>query len=230
MNKLRFITHLLVALFVAFIPTDGQAVAAKETASSQKPVASSNLRDYVEVVEVNKISPALSPKPAKAISASGTDNVCLEGAKKSGGKVSVYVRLSTQEAFICQDKNIVYRAKVFTGRGQYPTPVGDFQILNKAKDVYFGCDPGEKPRWWINKVAKCYHSNYWIGVGFYPGTKSTFGFHDADWWSEKQWNDRVNLNQYKKIGSHGCMNTYPNETPIFHKKLNVGNWVLIRQN
>ena len=48
--------------------------------------------------------------------------------------VAIEINLSTQKASLLHDGNIVYQSPISSGRPGYPTPTGDFEVLEKDEN------------------------------------------------------------------------------------------------
>lgn len=108
------------------------------------------------------------------------------------------VDLNEQRAYIFKDGKEIFSWNVITGlpNPQNMTNVGIHQIMYKqSPSVLRG----------FNNDGSRYESpvNYWI-----PFNAEGEGFHDANWQYYGFGGDK-----YKTLGSHGCVNTSPNDMP-----------------
>ena len=112
-----------------------------------------------------------------------TDEVNVNVIKK---KKNAYIKISIneQKLYYYEYDKLVLTSDVVTGQyGVSPTPTGTYKVLNKAKN--------------INLIGANYVAfvNYWMAfIG------SSYGMHDASWKSV------FGGDEYKKAGSHGCVN------------------------
>jgi ribosomal protein L24E len=116
----------------------------------------------------------------------------------------VYISISKQRLWACQGKNTVQTTAVTTGKYEHGgTPTGSFNIYAKQRNRYL-TGPGYRA-----------HVDYWMP--FLRG----YGLHDAKWRSTFGGSD------YGQVGSHGCVNVPPNQTPQLYNFVDVGTNVVI---
>ncbi|MBC7406598.1 MAG: L,D-transpeptidase [Candidatus Parcubacteria bacterium] len=108
----------------------------------------------------------------------------------------IYINLTAQTMQAFEYGKEVYKTSVTTGRDKSPTVKGTYAIYYKETGRYLsGWDDVEKHSYkvWVD---------YWMP--FFEG----YGIHDADWRKSFGGDD------YKTVGSNGCINT-PNEAIEF---------------
>lgn len=115
----------------------------------------------------------------------------------------IVVSIEDQMLWYYEYNTVVFSSPVVTGMDG-ATPIGTFEILNKAKG--------------ITLIGEDYESyvDYWIA---FKG--SGYGFHDASWRSE------FGGNIYKYNGSHGCVNMPHDKVEELYYMVELGTPVYI---
>lgn len=117
----------------------------------------------------------------------------------------IVVSISNQTLKYYEYGEVVLSSNVVTGiNGK--TPIGNFKVLNKARDIIL--------------KGKDYESfvSYWIA---FKGV--SFGFHDASWRS------RFGGTIYKYNGSHGCVNMPYSKAQKLYNMVSIGTPVYIKK-
>jgi len=99
----------------------------------------------------------------------------------------IVVSIADQTLKTLYQGKVESETKITSGRKNFETPVGQFLVINKAKNVRL---KAPSPRF----------GNYDLKVQYWLGFGNGYGFHDAYWRSSFGGEDR----EYD--GSHGCIN------------------------
>ena len=151
-----------------------------------------------QVLQKEKLRIAELIKKEKALEAKKAKEAELKRVQEEESKKQkyIYINLGLQTMQAFENGKEVYKTSVTTGRDKSPTVRGTYAIYYKETGRYLsGWDDVEKHTYkvWVD---------YWMP--FFEG----YGIHDADWRKSFGGDD------YKTVGSNGCVNT-PNEAIEF---------------
>lgn len=82
-------------------------------------------------------------------------------------KKYIEIDISQQRMYLFENTEVVSTYRISTGK-YYPTPTGEFKILNKA----------------VNAFSDIYHvwMPYWMAFYYHPGLNAYFGIHELPYW------------------------------------------------
>lgn len=116
----------------------------------------------------------------------------------------IEVIISEQKLYYYVNKKLVLESPVTTGKNNY-TKTGDFRIHNKVRDTV------------LRGATYTSYVKYWMA---YSG--NNYGLHDASWRSD------FGSMDYKRNGSHGCVNLPMDTAEKLYDMVDIGTAVYIR--
>ena len=126
-------------------------------------------------------------------------------------KTFVLVDISDQKLYFYKAGKSKLTANVITAgnrKGTSYTPTGTFKMIYRKKNIS------------LNWAGRSWPVSYWIA---FKGT--LFGFHDARWRSDAEFNDP---NTHIRNGSHGCVNMRKADIAKLYSQAPNGTRVIIR--
>ncbi|WP_423801237.1 L,D-transpeptidase family protein [Neobacillus sp. SAB-20_R2A] len=180
-------------------------------------------KGYGWALDVDKETAQIQAAFEKGESSISASNVIGHGWKGEGygydttanngiGGTYAEVSLAEQRIWIYKDGKLVITTNVVTGKHStgHDTSTGVWYVLYKrSPSILTGRELGGKPSYQVQV-------NYWA-----PFTNDGQGFHDASW--RKNWASNAYLND----GSHGCVNTQPDDMKIVYENLSTYEPVVI---
>jgi lipoprotein-anchoring transpeptidase ErfK/SrfK len=121
----------------------------------------------------------------------------------------ILIDKSEQKLTIYENGKIIRSTPVTTGDIDHDTPIGEFEIYKKEKDMIINSPfPNDPYR---------LHVNYWLEYS------RLLAIHDASW--------RKNFGtlDYQTLGSHGCINTPDNQMEWIYNWSSYGTTVKIQE-
>ena len=116
----------------------------------------------------------------------------------------INVSITNQTLYYYEYGKLVLTSPVVTGKNSTPTPIGNFKVLSKSKNVTLR------------------GSNYASFVNFWIAFKGhSYGLHDASW------RNTFGGTIYKNSGSHGCINMPYDKVKQLYTLVDIGTPVYV---
>ena len=120
------------------------------------------------------------------------------------GGTYILVNIESQTLWYFENDILILETPVVTGSNYSPTPRGEFEILNKHRQIVLTGENYEAP------------VEYWMAF-----LGSSYGLHDASW--RTYFGDDI----YIYDGSHGCINIPLDNMALLFQQVDIGTPVII---